>query len=226
MGLLDQWEDAVARILIIGASKGIGLEAVRQGLACGHDVRAFARGADQISVSSEKLERRSGDALDARDVAAALEGVDAVIQALGVPMRPETVMGPVHLFSESTRILTSAMEEAGVGRLICVTGFGAGDSRKRINPLQRIPFEMALGRVYDDKSVQEKIVRSSALDWVIVRPVILTDGPMTGRYRVLVDADDWRGGFISRADVAHFLIEQIEDDTHLGKTPVLLKHPL
>ncbi len=216
----------MARILVIGASKGIGLEAVRQGLACGHAVRAFARSADQISLSSKMLEGRNGDALDSRDVAGALEGVDAVIQALGVPMRPETVMGPIHLFSEATRILTSAMEEAGTRRLICVTGFGAGDSRKRISPLQRIPFEMALGRVYDDKSVQEKIIRNSALDWVIVRPVILTNGPMTGRYRVLVEADAWRGGFISRADVAHFLIEQIEDDTYLGKTPVLLKHPL
>ena len=217
---------ALARILVIGASKGIGLEAVRQGLACGHEVRAFARGADQIPLSSEKLERCKGDALNSRDVAAALQGVDAVIQALGVPMRPDTVLNTVHLFSESTRILTSAMEEAGVSRLICVTGFGAGDSRKRINPLQRIPFEMALGRVYDDKSVQEKIIRSSALDWVIARPVILTNGPMTGRYRVLVDAEAWRGGFISRADVAHFVIEQVENDAYLGKPPVLLKFPL
>ncbi len=226
MGSLLEREDAVARILIIGASKGIGLEAVRQGLACGHDVRAFARSADRIPVNSPKLELHQGDALDPSDVASALRETDVVIQALGIPMGPEMLLGPVHLFSESTRILVSAMQEAGVKRLICVTGFGAGDSRERIKPLQRIPFEMVLGRAYDDKSVQEKLIRSSALDWIIARPVVLTNGPMTGRYRVLVDADSWRGGFISRADVAHFLIEQIEDDTHLGKTPVLLKYPL
>ncbi len=216
----------MARILVIGASKGIGLEAVRQGLAGGHEVRAFARTADRLPLTSAKLEPHKGDALVAHDIAAAVQGVDAVVQALGIPMSQEMLLGPVHLFSEATRILVAAMEETGVKRLICVTGFGAGESRARIGLLRRIPFEIVLGRAYDDKSVQERIIRRSTLDWVIARPVILTNGPMTGRYRVLADAETWRGGFISRADVAHFLIEQIEDDTYLRKAPVLLKCPL
>jgi len=80
---------------------------------------------------------------------------------------------------------------------------------------------LLLGRVYDDKDVQERIVRSSKLDWVIVRPVILTDGPKTNAYRALVDPRRWTCGFISRADVADFLVKQIDDDTFLHKTPVL-----
>jgi uncharacterized protein YbjT (DUF2867 family) len=78
-----------------------------------------------------------------------------------------------------------------------------------------------LGRAYDDKDVQEQIIRRSGLDWVIVRPVILTNGPKTGTYRTLTEPRDWRCGFISRADVADFMVKQIDDDRFLGKTPVL-----
>ena len=70
--------------------------------------------------------------------------------------------------------------------------------------------------------MQERIVRNSKLDWVIVPPVILTDGPKTSAYRALVDPRDWTCGFISRADVADFLVKQIDKDAFLHKTPVLM----
>ena len=59
-------------------------------------------------------------------------------------------------------------------RLICVTGFGAGDSRASISCLQRLPFQMVFGRAYADKSVQERLIKDSSLDWTIVRPGVLT----------------------------------------------------
>ena len=71
--------------------------------------------------------------------------------------------------------------------------------------------------MYLDKDAQELIIRKSTLEWVVVRPAILTHGPKTGTYHVLVDPKDWRSGFISRADVADFLVKQINDDTFLGK---------
>ena len=150
-----------------------------------------------------------------------LAGVDAVIQTLGVAASPEVIFKPVRLFSDATRVLVTAMEETGVKRLICVTGFGAGDSRNKGGFLYNTAFHLFLGRVYDDKDVQEIIVRKSKLDWVIARPVILTNGPRTGCYRVLLDPKDWRCGFISRADVADFLVKQIEDNAFFRKTPVL-----
>jgi putative NADH-flavin reductase len=211
----------MAKVLIIGASKGIGLETVKRALEAGHDVRAFARGAERIATTAPGLEKRAGNALDPADVTAALKGVDAVVQALGVSPGPGMVLGPVRLFSDATRVLIRAMEEAGVKRLICVTGFGAGDSRSRMGCLQGLAFRLALGRVYDDKTRQEALIRESGLAWLIARPVILTNGPLTGRYRVLVEPKDWRGGTISRADVADFLVKQIEDDAYLGTTPVL-----
>lgn len=211
----------MTNVLIIGASRGIGLEATKQSLSRGHRVRAFARSAGSIDIDHPNLEKRNGDALHQDDVASALEDMDATIQSIGVSLDPRFILGPVTLFSDATRILVSAMEAGGVKRLICVTGYGAGDSRASIGLLQSIPFRLLLGRVYDDKDVQEFIVKRSSLDWVIVRPVFLTHGPRTGRYQVLADRKSWRNGLISRADVADFLIQQIEDNRYLRQTPVL-----
>ena len=73
------------------------------------------------------------------------------------------VTSHTRLFSDATRILTRSIESAGVKRLICVTGFGAGDSREHMSLLQHLPFELLLGRVYEDKAVQEMMIWHSAL---------------------------------------------------------------
>ena len=163
----------------------------------------------------------AGDALQMATVKRALTGIDVVAQSLGVSGGPEIILKPTRLFSNATKILVTAMQEARVKRLICVTGFGAGDSRGTGGFLYDLAFHLLLGRIYDDKDVQERIVRRSKLDWVIVRPVILTSGPKTKAYRALVDPRDWTCGFISRANVADFLVKQIETDSFLRKTPVL-----
>ena len=211
----------MARVLIIGASRGIGLETVKAALQAGHSVRALARSAGRIPVDHPKLEKMAGDALEVATVKRALTGVDVVIQSLGVAAAPEIIFKPTRLFSAATRVLVTAMEEAQIKRLICVTGFGAGNSRGYGGFLYNVAFHLLVGRIYDDKDVQERIVGRSKLDWMIVRPVILTNGPKTNAYRVVVDPRDWRCGFISRADVADFLINQIDDDAFLHKTPVL-----
>ena len=210
----------MARVLIIGASRGIGLEAVRQALDAGHKVRAFARSVGRIALSHPGLETISGDALARADVTAAARGVDAVIQVLGVGTRD--LFRPVHLFSDATRILIEAMAAASVKRLIAVTGYGAGDSRDTMSFLERVPFRLLLGRAYDDKDVQERMIRDSALDWTIARPGMLTNGARTGRYQVLVAPSTWRNGAISRADVADFLVRQINDSAYLRQAPVLV----
>ena len=208
------------RVLIVGASKGIGLETTRQALDVGHDVRAFARSATAIAISNPSLEKMRGDALKTEDVEAALVGVDVVIQTLGVGLGD--LFRPVHLFSDATRVLIAAMRSQGVKRLICVTGFGAGDSRASISCLQRLPFQIVFGRAYDDKSLQEQLIKESELDWTIARPGVLTSGPRTGHYQILSEASQWRNGTISRADVAEFLVRQIGDQTYILKAPVLI----
>ena len=99
---------------------------------------------------------------------------------------PEMIFGGTRLFSVATRVLVNAMESSAVRRLICITGFGAGDSRGRGGFLYNAALCLILSRIYADKDAQEWIIRRSQLDWTIVRPTILTDGRRTGAYRVLV----------------------------------------
>ena len=210
-------------ILIIGASRGIGIEAVKAALAAGYTVRALARSAHTIAINDSRLEKIRGDAVDRAAIVQALDGASAAIQVLGVPIMPMTVLKGTKLFSDASRVLVEAMRLADVRRLIAVTGLEAGDSRGSAGFLHaRVLFPLILQRIYDDKSAQEEIIRSSGLDWTVVRPGILTDGPATGRYRVLTDTKTWQGGFISRRDVADFLVRQITDDTNIGKTPLLI----
>lgn len=211
----------MAHVVIFGGSRGIGLETVKQALAAGHRVRAVARSADRIPISDDALEKRQASALDRTDAAAAVFGTDVVIQTLGVAFGPGFVLKGTTLFSQATDVLIHAMGTAGVKRLVCVTGFGAGDSHGHLSPMSRVAFKLVLGRVYDDKTIQEQKIRDSGLDWTIVRPVVLTNGPRTGRYQVLIEPRQWRSGLISRADVADFLVRQIDDDGLVGKTPVI-----
>ncbi len=212
----------MATILIIGASKGIGLETVKAGLAAGHSVRAFARSAEGIAITDARLVKIPGDALSRSDIDKALNGADAVIQSLGVASAKELIFGTT-LFSASTRVLIDAMKAASVKRLIAVTGAGAGNSRGRNNPLyDHLFFPLLLARVYADKDIAEGLIANSGLDWTIARPGMLTNGAATAGYKALPDINDWRGGAISRADVADFLVKQVADRSMIGETPMLI----
>lgn len=211
----------MAAVLIIGASRGIGLATVSAALKAGYSVRALSRSASAIRLDDPRLEKLNGDAVDRDTIERALVGIDTVIQTLGVKPAPELILRGTRLFSDATRVLVRAMETSGVRRLICVTGLGAGESRGRGGILYNTALCLFLGRIYADKDVQERIIRKSRLDWTIVRPTILTNGPRTGAYRVLVDPNDWTSGFISRADVADFLIRQVDDNSLFHRTPAL-----
>src|SRR5262245_58872355 len=154
----------MAKILIIGASRGIGLETARTALRASHSVRALARCATSMPIQDANLEKVSGNALDRDTVRSALQNIDVVIQTLGVEFSPRVIFEGTTLFSESSRILVDAMKAAGVKRLIAVTGLGAGDSRGHGGLLYDAALFLLLKRVYEDKDVQEWIIKRSGLD--------------------------------------------------------------
>ncbi len=210
----------MAHVLVIGGSSGIGLETVRLALERGHRVRAFARSASGIDLEHESLEKFDGDALDEASVSKALNGVDAVVVALGIKLGPGTVLGGTDLFSKATGILLPAMEAQGVERLLAVTGYGAGDSGETMNPISRLGFNAVFARIYADKSKQEAMIKDSTLQWTIARPVVLIGGSC-GSYKVRTDPADFGMGVISRSSVADFLVSEIENADHVHQAPVL-----
>lgn len=211
-----------SHLLVMGASSGIGLEVVKQSLAAGHQVRAFARSAKNINLVHEHLELFTGDALNPAQVRSALVDIDAVVQTLGVPFNLRLFTGPITLFSEATGLLVDAMQAADCKRLLSITGFGAGDSQASIHPLQRMGFNLVFGRAYSDKSKQEQLIQNSNLNWTIVRPGVLTNGQNTENYQTLVTPETWRNGLVSRAAVANYLVSNISDPTSFRTSPVII----
>ena len=210
------------KLLVLGATSGIGAKVRERALERGHTVRAMARGADSLA-SAPGLEPFVGDALDADDIARALEGCDAVIYALGIKESVAMLWQEVTLFSDSTRLLVDAMERSGPSRLVAITGFGAGRSRSAMSLIERAGHKAILGKPYADKDRQEEIIMASGLDWTIARPVILTNNRATGQYRILTDPATWRNGLISRADVAHYAVWAVEEDLNLREDVVLAR---
>jgi uncharacterized protein YbjT (DUF2867 family) len=189
-------------------------------------VRAVSRRGTVPVSGNPRIEPFAGDALKPDDVRRALEGIDVVVQALGVPPSLDLILRPVTLFSSATRILLPAMKAAGVHKLVCVTGFGAGDSKSAINVLQRLPFKVLLQNAYNDKSVQEELIVASDLDWLLVRPGVLTNFAASGDYQVLTAPNTWRNGIIARADVADFIVKRIGNDHLKREKPVVIRYPL
>jgi len=206
------------KLLIIGATRGVGAQLLEQSLAEGHPVTALARNPGKVMKRPGRLRVLPGDILDRESVERAVREQDAVCIAVG---RAPT-WRRVTLFSDGTRNVIGAMERYGVKTLICVTGIGAGDSRGHGGFLyDRIVRPCLLKTIYEDKDVQETWVRESPLDWVIVRPGFLTNGPKTGRYRVVTELEGVTAGKISRADVAHFILTQLEHGSYVKQTVLL-----
>ena len=209
-------------ILIMGATSGIGRCALDEAVRRGLPVRAFARSADSLDAT-DLVEPFKGDATSAEDVARALSGAQAVVYALGITERLAMLWEEETLFSETTRVLLEAMATSDVSRLVVVTGFGAGRSKTAMSWVERTGHRAILGKPYADKDRQEDLIMASAADWTIARPVILTKGARTETYRVLRDPKTWRNGLISRASVAHYLIDAVEQGLDVKADVVLTR---
>lgn len=210
------------RVLVIGASRGIGALVVDQALRKGHRVRAMARDTARIAPR-DGLEAFAGDATKTADLDRALDGIDAVVMTLGITESVAMLWRRVTLFSDATRALIPLMETKGIKRLIAVTGIGAGDSIAALSTPERLGHRFFLSEPYKDKTRQEEMIRASTLDWTLVRPTILTHNTASRDYRVLVNPGDWRMGMISRADVADYVVRALNDPATIHTAPVLAR---
>ena len=207
-----------SRILVVGATGGTGREVVLQALAAGHDVTALARTATRLPIEHPKLRTIDG-ALpqDAALLSNAMAGQDVVISALG---RGRSLASQ-RLIEQSVPAVLRAMRAHGVRRLIFTSAIGVGDAVRDIPFLPALFARTLLRGLYADKIIGQGMVRESGLDWTIAQPAGLTDGIRTERYQAAERLALSGVPKISRADVAHFLLAQIEDRTNIGKTLVL-----
>ena len=204
------------RILIFGATGATGRALVSQALELGHEVTAFARRPEALG-SRERLRVVKGDTRDRASVEQAVPGHDAALSALGIGMS----LVPSTLMADSMRNIVPALERAGVKRFVLMSAFGVGETRNAAPPLPRLFYSTLLAGIFADKRDAENVLRASALDWTIVYPVMLTHGPVTGRYRAGEQLKLRGMPAISRSDVAHFMLREAAERRYLRQGVVL-----
>jgi putative NADH-flavin reductase len=203
-------------LLIFGSTGGTGRELLKQALTHGHSVSAFARNPAKINeIEHASFQVVRGDVLDPVAVEGAVAGHEVVMSTIGAGA------GRTTLREDGTRNIVEAMGKAGVQRFICQSSLGVGDSRANLPFFTKYMIvSIFLRHAFADHERQEVVVKQSSLDWTIVRPPYLTDGPQTGNYRHGFATTDTRiRGKISRADVADFMLKQLIDNSYLHKTP-------
>ena len=203
------------KVLVIGATGGVGRQIVRDALADGHRVTAFVRSPDKLGVEDQQLTVVQGDVLDAEAVDRVVRGQDAVLSALGGASSASKVR------SEGTVNVVAAMKRHGVRRIAVVSAIGVGDSldqaRRSSFVFGRIILPMMLRKTFADMARMEELLRDSQLDWSIVRPTGLTDDPAADR--IVASGNDVKvGSRIPRADVARFMVGSVADTAYVRRT--------
>jgi putative NADH-flavin reductase len=202
------------RILVVGATGGTGKHIVGQALGAGHHVTVFARDPARTGHEHPRLRNVVGELHAHQALSDAIHGHDAVISALGrgYSFKSES------LIQRSVPTLISAMTAAGVRRLVFTSALGVGDSYGDAPIIARLFFLTLLRDIYADKLIGDRLIAGTDLEWTIVRPSKMTDGPLTRSYRSGERLALSGMASISRADVAHFLLHAMADPKTVGKT--------
>lgn len=205
-------------IAILGATGGTGQELTEQALALGHTVKVLVRSPDKVTLRHDRLEVVKTDLLDesASTLAAKLEGSEAMLSALGV-----LDLGITHFYSDTAKQLVAAAQQARVKRLVFVSSVGA-------DPADHEPWwylwfvrRLLINYYVDMARMEQYVMGTAGLEWIIVRPSYLTNGQKTGVYRVTPRYAPKGGVRISRADLADFMLKQLDQDTYVRQTPAV-----
>lgn len=180
----------------------------------GHQVTALVRSLHRLTTSPDLLRVHTGSVTDdGHALTAAVRGQDVVISTLGVG----NSLKSSGLIARSVPAIVSAMKSQGVRRLIFTSAYGVGATRPDVPLLPRLLMRWLFKDLYGDKEAGEDVLHRSGLDWTVVYPVTLTNGPRTGRFRVGQRLTLHGFPRISRADVAAFILTQVDDSTYLRK---------
>jgi putative NADH-flavin reductase len=206
------------RIVVFGASRGVGRCLVDRALAAGHDVTAASRNGAAWSTVHHRLRVVRCDVLNIASVDRAIKGHDVVFGTLGADSR-----GPTSLYSEGARSIVQAMQTHGIRRFVFLSNFGVlGEEAAGLR--QQVLLLLArhvLRHTLADHREALDVMQRHAADWVAVRPLAMTNDAGIGHYRTTVNGLPPGGTHIARADVADFLLRQAADNTYLRTVPAI-----
>lgn len=200
------------RVVIAGGHGQIAQHLERALRTAGRESVGIVRNPDHVA----DLETNGAEAVvldleqtDVAQVAAVLDGADAVVFAAGGgpdsgPERKQTVD------RDAAALLADAAEQGGVRRYLMISSMGT----EQADPDSDDAFQIYLRA----KAAAEDDLRRRDLDWTIVRPGRLTDDPGTG----LVQVGSLPRGSVTREDVAAVLLASLDLVRTVGKTFDLL----
>ena len=194
------------KLFVIGATGRTGQEVVKQALARGHDVTAFVRSPESITLGNERLTVLKGNAMDENELFDAMQNHNAVVSTLG----PREVFKPSSMLHDSALATTRAMNRSGVKRLVVLSAAAH---------FPGIPNRIAsfiMRNHMRDSLAMEEIVKANGLDWTIARPPRLTQEEYS-TYRSREGAAPTMGFTLARKAVAAFILDAIEQKKHLQK---------
>ena len=208
------------RLAVLGATGRTGRLVVEQALRAGHTVRALVRAPARGGVP-DRVHLITGDVRDDRALAEVVAGTDAVVSCLGVTLSATLIQRDAVLAACMQHVV-AAMRAHGPRRLVALSTYGAGDSWPRLTRGARLLMATLLRRELADKNAMETAIAASDLDWTIVRPVNLRDGPAAGGHW-LVDPPGPVGirAWIPRAEVAGFVLAALDDPTTVRRACLL-----
>ncbi len=194
------------KLLLLGSTGRVGSGVLEKALNDGHKVHVLARHPEKLAVYHENLTIHTGDATVNADLEKALEGCKSVISALG------TDGGTV--LTDSIPIVIQAMMDRGIKRLITVGTAGILESRTEPGLLryQSNESRRRLTRAAEEHHRTYLAMKQSPLQWTVVCPTYLPDGPETGNYRVEKDYLPMEGTQISTGDTADFVYKQLSSN--------------
>ncbi|UVI27318.1 NAD(P)-dependent oxidoreductase [Paenibacillus spongiae] len=198
------------KVVVFGATGGTGRRIVAQALDADHEVTVIVRNPEAIDIRSERLNIFQGDVLNPASFSTWMIGQDAVLSALGVNHRK-----PTTIYSEGTKNILKEMQEAGVRRLVCLSSAGLEipeDAPWMMRQTIKLVIQPMFKYAYEDMARMEEILQVSGLDWTVVRPPRLTNGPKKGAYRTAVNKHLPKAQGITRADLADYMIKSVPDE--------------
>lgn len=205
-------------LTVVGASGRTGVPLVEQATERGHRVTAFVRDADRLPVEHENLTVVEGDAYAGEGLDEAVADADAVVSVLG--QGDDT---PEDLLTVAGDNVVAAMEAAGVDRYVTLVGAGVRTEDDRVSPGGRVMntlLKILARSVLEDAKEHVARVRETDLYWTVVRAPRLTEGEHTGDYRH-GDLSLGMGDSVSRADVADFVLEVVEEESYVRELPLI-----
>jgi putative NADH-flavin reductase len=207
------------KLIVFGAAGGTGIEIVKQALDKGYQVTAVVRSPEKFTLTHNNLVVKQGDVTLARTIDETMAGQDAVISAIG-----NRSTQPTTLYSEGIKNILHAMQQNNIQRLICISAGGLDVNPKAsffVRLLTKYVLQRILKEPYADLRIMETLVHQSDTDYTIMRPSRLLDEPITGKYRIGINSNIAKPFSIARADVAHFIVNHISDNTTFKSTTAI-----